>query len=384
MSDREQLFFALLRSAVTEGKQPSCARPSKESLLSLFALAKSQDLAHLIGGSLEKCGILPDGQIRERFSKEQMLALYRYRRMEYEYGRICTLFEEEGIDYIPLKGAVLRALYPEPWMRTSCDIDLLIKEEQIDSAIALLKGKLNCKTDGKRTFHDVHVHTESGVHLELHYNLKEDLEPMDGVLLKAWDYALPDQERPHRYLQSPEYLVFHQIAHAAYHFIKGGCGVRPLLDLWLLQKKTCYDQEKLWALLKQAELTLFAEKLFLLMEVWFEGKKHSSLTEEMEEYILGAGVYGTVENAVAMGQSAEGGRVRYLLSRIFMPYKDLKERYPVLKKHSLLFPFISVFRWFKILFFKKELALRTVQSSGKLSKERIQRINTLIEELGLL
>lgn len=383
MSDREQLFFALLRSAVTESEQPCCALPSKESLLSLFALAKSQDLAHLIGGALEKCGILPDGQIRERFSREQMLALYRYRRMDYEYGRICTLFEEEGIDYIPLKGSVLRTLYPEPWMRTSCDIDLLIKEEQIAPALALLKSRLHCKTDGKRTFHDVHVHTESGIHLELHYNLKEDLEPMDQVLLKVWDYALPDQERPHRYLQSPEYLVFHQIAHAAYHFVKGGCGVRPLLDLWLLKKKTCYDQEKLSALLKEAELTLFAEKLFLLMEVWFENKEHSALTTKMESYILDAGVYGSVENAVAMGQSAEGGRVRYLLSRIFMPYKKLKERYPVLKKHPLLFPFVSVYRWFKILFCKKELAIQTIRSSGTLSEEKTARILTLKKQLGL-
>ncbi|MBP3321555.1 MAG: nucleotidyltransferase family protein [Clostridia bacterium] len=383
MDGTSRLFFNLLGQAVGDEICKAAEELSEQTLRELFLLSKKHDLAHLIGFSLEKAGALPEGKAKEHFSKEQMLALYRYRRMEYEYGRICALFEAEGIDYMPLKGAVLRALYPEPWMRTSCDIDLLIKEEQTDSAIALLKSKLNCKSDGQKTFHDVHVHTESGVHLELHYNIKEELDPMDGVLLRVWDYALPEEGHPHRHLQSPEYLVFHQIAHAAYHFIKGGCGVRPLLDLWLLKKKTTFDEKKLAALLKEAGLSLFAKNLFLLTEVWFEGREHCPLTLEMEEYVLGAGVYGTVENAVAMGQEGENGKTHYLLSQIFMPYKKLKERYSVLKKHPLLFPFFTVYRWFKILFSKKELALKTVQSNGKLSKDRIKRVNTLKKELGL-
>ncbi|MBO4954226.1 MAG: nucleotidyltransferase family protein, partial [Clostridia bacterium] len=36
------------------------------------------------------------------------------------------------IDFMPLKGAVIRQYYPEPWMRTSCDIDIHVKKDRLE------------------------------------------------------------------------------------------------------------------------------------------------------------------------------------------------------------------------------------------------------------
>ncbi len=35
---------------------------------------------------------------------------------------------------MPLKGSVIRNMYPEPWMRTSCDIDILVEKSSLDVA----------------------------------------------------------------------------------------------------------------------------------------------------------------------------------------------------------------------------------------------------------
>lgn len=35
----------------------------------------------------------------------------------YELGRICDLFENNGIDYLPLKGSILKGLYQKEEMR---------------------------------------------------------------------------------------------------------------------------------------------------------------------------------------------------------------------------------------------------------------------------
>ena len=387
MINEAEILFSLLRFELSDQKIEFKREDLDAELLQkLYALSKAHDLSHLVGKALRHAGLLDAGEAAKAFIKQQMLAIYRYERLNYEYSRICALFDREKITYMPLKGAVLRRFYPEPWMRTSCDIDVLVKEEQLTHALDILSSELNYKAEGGKTFHDVHVFSESGVHLELHYNIKEDLEPMDTVLTRVWENAHPVEQSPCKYEQTTEYLLFHLIAHAAYHFINGGCGIRFVLDLWLLKKQCAYDEELLSRLLSAAELQTFAQELFALADVWFEGRAHSDLTLEMEAYILGAGLYGTVENSVAMGQAAtlEGGRVGYLMRQIFMPYKNLKGRFPILEKWPVLFPVFTVYRWLRIIFGKhRTVAVQVIRSTKDLDTVKANRLSALRKNLKL-
>ena len=384
--EQKELLFSLFKA---ELRDETVLLPKEEvtpdDLLTLYQIAKDHDLAHMLGAALSRTDLLEmTPEIGEKLTKGQMLALYRYERLNFEYSRICALFEKEQIPYVPLKGAVLRQYYPKPYMRTSCDIDVLIKEEDIERALLVLTEQLSYKADGGKTFHDVHVYSPGGVHLELHYNIKEDIEPMDRVLLQVFDHLEKAEGSEYRYLQTPEYLYFHQIAHAAYHFIKGGCGIRPVMDLYLLKKHLPYEKERLEALLEKAELQTFARALFLLSEVWFGEEQHTPLTLEMESYILGAGVYGTVENSVAMGRAVKKGKVSYILGHVFMPYGKLKGRFPILEKHPLLFPFVSVYRWLRILFGKHhDLAISVFKTNAALSEDKKDRLAALRNNLKL-
>ena len=95
---------------------------SREELEKLYELSKSHDLAHIVGNSLIKNGLVTDPELKAAFKKQIMTAVYRYEKIQYELTRLKDVLNEAKIPFIPLKGSVIRKFYPEPWLRTSCDI----------------------------------------------------------------------------------------------------------------------------------------------------------------------------------------------------------------------------------------------------------------------
>ena len=94
-----------------------------------------------VAWAAEKHGLLPTTETDEQQSyltkaaKSVVTAQYRFVKQEAELEHIRAVLEREGIAYVPLKGAVMRALYAEPWMRTSCDIDVLVHETDLERAV---------------------------------------------------------------------------------------------------------------------------------------------------------------------------------------------------------------------------------------------------------
>ena len=58
-----------------------------------------------------------------------------------EYENLCSAFEKAQIPFLPLKGSVIRKYYPEAWMRTSCDIDILVHDEDVGRAKEIQKAQ---------------------------------------------------------------------------------------------------------------------------------------------------------------------------------------------------------------------------------------------------
>jgi hypothetical protein len=147
-----------------------------------------------------------------------------------------------------------------------------------------------------------------------------------------------------------EMFYFYHIAHMAKHFEIGGCGIRPFIDIWILDNIEDKDQSKQDALLKQGGLLRFAEVARHLSKVWLGNAEHTELTKQMEQYILRGGVYGNSENRILVQQQKKGGKTRYVISKIFIPYDVIKFHYPILQKHRWLTPFMQVRRWGKLIF----------------------------------
>jgi hypothetical protein len=385
----EELLLALVSEQICQrdidGVVPQSLSP--EELEALYNLAKKQDLAHIAGHALAAHGVLGQDPISEKLRKHSVLAVYRHAQMNYELTRICQTLEQNQIHYIPLKGSVLRAYYPEPWMRTSCDIDILVREEVLDTAIRVLTERLGY-TSHPKSDHDVSLFSSGGVHLELHFDTIQERYETNNcrqVLAGIWEDATPKSEGSFHYCMSDPMFYFYHMAHMAKHFEVGGCGIRPFLDIWILNNRVAHDRQKREQLLEAGGLLKFARAAEKLSAVWFSGGEADSVTRLLHDYILRAGLYGDNENRAAMGQAKRGGKFRYLITqRVFMPYDYLKAEYPILKKHKWLTPAYQVVRWLRMLFSgHARRTLRELKSNMTVAKEDTASAETLLKELGL-
>ena len=384
--NKRQLFFNLIRQEIcgTEVNKEIYENIDSDTLDLLYAFSKKHDITSIIAVALSKSGYLSDNGLAERFNSELMLSIVRYRQMEHEFEAITSALESEKIAYIPLKGAVIRNYYPQKWMRTSCDIDVLVKEEDLDRTVRLLCEKLSYKTDGKIAYHDISLFSESGVHLELHFSLREDKENLDKILSRVWSYAAPEFQNTSKFVMTNEFLIFHIIAHASYHFVCGGCGMRSLIDLYLLEKNLQYDKEKLMSLCRECSVDKFALSLEKLCRVWFEGDDYDELTERIEDYILNGGMYGDSETGIIIRQKKHGGKIKYLFKRIFPSYSLMCRRYPNLKKCCFLLPFYYAKRLFSLLIDKNsKIAKQELSVIMHADKGKNKSIVNLIDDLGL-
>lgn len=376
----EKVLLSLLRSAV-------CGEPiddtvknacTPEMLERVYILAKKHDLAHMSSQVLAQAGV-PDNKLLKNAA---FMAVQRYVQLEYELNQICDTLEQAQIPFIPLKGAVIRNFYPEPWMRTSCDIDILVREEDLEAAAQALVKQLDYTTDYKKKYHDMWLFAPNGTHLELHFSILETMENIDQLLGRVWEFAQPVTQ--YRYQLSNDFLVFHLLAHMSYHFSGGGCGIRSLLDIFLLRRQNAYDEAVVRGYLAQCTLEKFYDSILTLNAVWFEGAEPTPLTEKMEQFLLMGGTYGTKKQNIIINQQRKGGKMGYLLRRVFMPYRELKFRYRVLENWPVLYPFMLIWRWIELLLGgRMKRSWKEAQIAVKAQKGQSKQINEFLRQIGL-
>ena len=380
-----QTMFALLRSAIRGTTLADEEREaySREQLSELVEMAQRHDVVHLLALGLKQNALLTpeDRDITKRILE----AVYRYERLNYEYTQVCSALEAAQIPFIPLKGSVLRKYYPEAWMRTSCDIDVLVHGEDLNAAISCLTSHLQY-VEKERTPHDVSLITPRGNCVELHFDLVEEGRANNAinVLSSAWENVSLRENSGYWYEMTDAFFYFYHIAHMAKHFETGGCGIRPFIDLWLLDRIDEADRKERDKVLEEGGLLKFANTARKLSNVWFDAETVDELLMQTQNFILHGGVYGSTDNRVALQQKKKGGQFGYLLSRVFIPYTKLKRYYPILEKHRWLTPVMQIRRWFMLLdpnvaqMAKSEMAVnRSIQ------KSTADTMNSFLDEIGL-
>lgn len=380
-----QILFALLRSAIcgTKLTEEDQSRYSPDMLQDLLDISFKHDIAHLLVLGLKQNGLIAKEQ--NSIEKHIFKAVYRYENLNYEFNRLCTTLEKAQIPFLPLKGAVIRLLYPEPWMRTSCDIDVLVHEKDLQRAVEALRTDLSYKAEKYRDYHDISLFSPKGIHLELHFSIKENMESIDVLLSKAWDYSDLVEGTKYQYRQTNEYFIFHHIAHMAHHFVSGGCGIRPLVDLYFIKQKLSFDARKVQEFLSACALQKFYDSITKLMKVWLEEKPHCDVTWKMQDYILQGGVYGSLVGNIAAKQGIKGGKFRYAWSRVFLSTKLLENYYPCIKRHTWLAPFCQIHRWTRIFRDSTRFnhSIHELKSNYSISEKSVHKVKQLLDELGL-
>lgn len=379
LSNTTVFIHKILRSAFGIVDNESMPNLEKEDLAAVEKTFIKQSIMPVALYGIEKMG--KTNLFSQSLIDCKTKAIYDYVQRRESLKNIQFALEKEHIDYVPLKGSVLRDLYPQPWMRTSNDIDVLVREKDVERATNAIEKNSDFKKQYKG-FHDVHFLNER-LHLELHYNLLDDYQQIDSVLETAWDYAV-SENGAERHIFVPDFHIFYIVAHACKHFLgSGGIGIRPLLDLWVLQRSLDYDENKVKEFCTRAGILGFYEMCEQLISVWFKNEGYSETTMSFEELVLSGGVFGSDYTTVLMRRRQNNGE-KYAFSRLFVSRSRLEGLHPICKKHPVLVPVYQIKRWMRMLIPSKRKKIREeLKLANSIEQKDIDKYEDLLKSMGL-
>lgn len=329
-----------------KGKKPE-EKPEGISFEQIFDLACKHSVANLAYYGIEKLERQPEETLCKQWKEVRDKAIVKGITQLYERDLIVERLTAAGIDICPLKGCLLKEMYPQQDMRTMSDLDILMepgKAEAVENILKSLGYKMKLEY---HSGHDVY-NKEPVMDVEMHHVLM-DLEAVEETYLKyyenPWKCLKADKENPHLYRMNWDDYYVYLIAHLAKHCQLGGTGIRSIMDIhvFLQCHGTDLNQDYLKEELQKMGLLELKQRCESLAEVWFGAGEPKKAFEELTEYIVRSGTYGntqrTVMHMVEKGVTESGdSRLRYLLHRLFPSKEKMQRKYRSLKKYPFLLP----------------------------------------------
>lgn len=344
-----------LAACMVNEEKPEPDRVNGMDLARLYGVADRHLLTGIVGYALEEAGVQsPD------FIQAKNKAIRKVLLFDTELAAVLQKFEDAAIPYMPLKGSVLKALYPKVGMRQMADCDILIDETRADDVKAIMENLgFTTKSFGASS-HDTY-HKQPVYNFEIHRELfgESHQESLRVYYRDIRSRLLKDKENKYGYHFSPEDFYIYMIAHEYKHFTGSGTGLRSLLDIYVFLKKhsDTLDLSYIETEMKKLGIDSFEQRNRSLALHLFSNEPLSEEEEEMLEYIVLSGVYGTINHRVSNTVEKLGGgtkgKLRYLLSRAFLPVKAIKGAYPIVYKYKILLPFFYIYRLGKGLLFRQ-------------------------------
>lgn len=273
-------------------------------------------------------------------------ATMRAVRFDYEREEILSFLRENHIWYMPMKGLVLRELYPDPVLREMCDNDILY-----DAAGYKVLNKFMLERGYKVEFDNENNHVDEYRMLP-YYNFEmhkrffmanhdswcEYYSDMNKFLIPVSEYE---------YKLSDEDFYIYMMLHAYKHYEEGGTGLRTLIDCYLFNQKKGdkLDRKYIRSETKKLQIRRFEKAMRELSRKLFEGKEEvlTETEENMFLYILSSGTYGTDEHRIEK-ELREQSKWKYYCRRLFPDLQWYKGNAPFCYKHRWAIPFYCIYR----------------------------------------
>lgn len=304
-------------------------------------------------------------QVPVPFMEAKTKAIRKDMLMDAELQKISAFMEDKGIFYMPLKGALLKELYPKAGMRQMSDVDIFYDSdfrEEVKEYMLSLSYECTACTDSQDAYKRQPVYNFEFHHLLFSQveskTLYEYYKDIESRLVK-------DKENSFRYDMTEEDFYIYLIAHEYKHFSQFGTGIRSLLDVlvFLRRYEETLDMVYVRRELEKLNLSEFEEKQRELCKKLDSDKFYRNLSENEEELLscfLCGGVYGDYRTGIVnrmAGKTGEknrevtkGKKIKYIFKRIFPPIEYYRAAYPFFYKYRLLIPFCVVYRVFLALF----------------------------------
>lgn len=298
-----------------------------------------------------------------------------------EYQKLIAYLCGNGVKILPLKGCVLKGLYPSSNLRVMSDVDLLYDGVSAGRLAELMEAFGYSTGNLEKGVHDT-FYKKPCMNIELHRQLVADDSPYKSILEDMFEKAVPDKNIPNLYHMKAEDLYLHVIVHAAKHFMSSGLGARPIGDIYVLNRKydRSWDREYIDTQLGSVGLTKFEKKMKDLANAFF-GEELQEVSEEDLKIFFRGSTYGIYSDAIRWSAMAKG-RKRYILKKIFPSLSDMKMWFPILGKHPWLYPFVMIYRWGDRLIHKFS-NVKKVFALTRISEAEENGVKSIMKEYGL-
>lgn len=295
----------------------------------VMAFARSQGVVGLCAQALCRCGVSRASDLGlERVMWAVVQASCQQQAL---FGEVTASLEKEGVPYLPIKGQVLRDLYPDPDLRQMGDIDILVHPRDRSIVRRVMEGvgfapKEHAPSDGEGVVEDAPVDTYAapGLVVEVHtrlftilYDRRPACRPFLGEGL--WEHAAPPTGGS-RWALRPEAEFVTMVLHIASHLYHKGIGVRFFLDVALFARAhaASIDAARLRGLLRSLDLERFARVVLALADEWFgvprgfggldtstDGIDPTGL-EHLRTVVLTRGTFGQEGESLVLGRAKMG------------------------------------------------------------------------------
>lgn len=387
LSESRKGVLTLVRNALLDEKMPL---PEGADFGEIAAIAKKHSILNMVYYGAANAGVNSADEVMQGLFMYSCTVVAKSTQQLYELDRVFKAFEENGIDYMPLKGSILKKMYPKSDMRSMGDADILIRTSQYHKAMPIM-ADLGFH-QGSESDHE-YIWKNKSLLLELHKHLipsyNKDYYAYFG---DGWGKARLCEGSKCRYEMSREDQFIYLFCHFAKHYRSGGIGIKHLTDIYIY-RKACpdMDEDYIVAELKKLVLDEFYGNVLKLIDAWLAGGEFDEKSEFIMNIIFDSGAFGNAQNqAVSLAvreskvaggsKKAKGKRIR----QIFFPsLKTMKIRYHILDKAPILLPFMWVVRGFDVLLFRRKNIKRNTKNLKDLTPENIENFQQSLLYVGL-
>lgn len=387
MNTQQEGIILLIKSALLNEKY---SLPEDFDLENAAIIAKKHQIMALLYYGALNCGFDSELPVMQKLFMDTCSLIAISERQMHLINKVFENFEAEKIEYMPLKGTLLKKLYPKSEMRIMGDADILIRTEQYDKIKPIM---LNLgfnevlESDHELTW------SKSGVQIELHKRLipsyNKDYYKYFG---DGWQLGKKTSLDSVRYSMTAEDEMIYLFTHYAKHYRDAGIGIKHIVDLWVYKTSIkSLDENYIKTELKKLSLYEFYKNTFKTLEVWFGDATPNDVIELITQVIFDSGVFGTKDVRIVSGavkelggkENAKKARFKRLLNLVFLPYKQMCKKYKFLEKVPVLLPVMWIVRLVSAVFFKKKTLKERREYIDKMSVEKIDSYHKALNFVGL-
>ena len=233
----------MVRYAISESNQ--APRIDADDWEAIYDMAKKQSIVGVVFDSVQRYG--GDATIPRQLKMKWFLHISKIKNRNILLNKrsteLVTMFQEDGLDCCVLKGQGNAIMYPNPYARSSGDIDLQVRGGR-DLVVQYVKKRF---PHTKTAYQHVDFPVFEDVDVEVHYLPVYLNNPVYNRRLKRWFENHDDEMYGHKVnllgdegrlsVPSLRFNIVFQLAHLLHHLLDEGIGLRHMLDYYFLLRK---------------------------------------------------------------------------------------------------------------------------------------------------